>query len=31
MTIDLLYLGTFAFSVLLVGLVLTVKEFRDMD
>jgi hypothetical protein len=31
MPIDLLYYGMFVFAVLLVGLVLTVKEFRDMD
>lgn len=31
MTVDLLYLGIFAFAILLIGLVLTVREFREME
>jgi hypothetical protein len=31
MPIDLLFWGIAVFAVLLVGLVLTVKEFRNMD
>jgi hypothetical protein len=31
MPVDLLFWGIAVFAVLLVGLVLTVKEFRNMD